>query len=360
MSYFKPLNSTENNLYFIRFSLTADTSVLYPSQNQLPPLFSYSYDSATLTVSVNYGGIFDPHDIPTVILSTRSIVASNKTNNSCTLTDTYGTPYFQDTDVLITGRRPSGPVFAIANRGWKFATNTNNDNIVYSDMLVGINTDAPSFNLSHSGTLGFVPNLVNSSTLNSQLLKNNYLSLINIDKNANLTLPAPTSIDGQIVKISIANINVANGYLNLNMKSNISATNTSNIVLQSIGDSVSLCSYSSKWVVINQNINQLIPTYNDITTSSYSNLPNPSIFLNGKLSIINIDLNANINLPDSTGYDGKYVEMVVGANSWPYYANLILSNITCKQSSLVLSNIGDHVKLFGYNSKWLLTNSNFY
>ena len=36
-----------------------------------------------------------------------------------------------------------------------------------------------------------------------------------------------------------------------------------------------------------KNINQLIPTYNDITTSAYST---PSVFLNGKLSIININL----------------------------------------------------------------------
>ena len=363
MSYFKPLNSNENNLNIIRFSLNANATILSPSPNQLPP--SFSIERIESNIIVNYDGIFDPSDIPAILISSNlggSTFITNKSNCNCNITvDGLLYDYLPNVDIMITGKKLLGSVFSIANRGWKFATNTNNDNIVYSDMLVGINTDSPSFNLSHSGTLGFVPNLVNSSTLNSQLLKNNYLSLINIDKNANLTLPAPTSIDGQIVKISIANINVANGYLNLNMKSNISATNTSNIVLQSIGDSVSLCSYNNKWLVINKNINELIPTYNDITTSSYSNLPTPSIFLNGKLSIININsVNANINLPASTGYDGKYVEIVVGANSAPYYANLILSNITCKQSSLVLSNIGDHVKLFGYNNKWLLTTSNFY
>jgi hypothetical protein len=359
MSYFKPLNSNENNLNIIRFSLNANATILYPSINQLPSTFSINHIKNT--VVINYNGIFDPSDIPSILISSNvaaSVLITNKSNSNCNITSSVD--YIPNVDVMITGKKLIGSTFAIANKGWKFTTNSTNDNIVYSDMLVGINTDDPSFNLTHSGTLGFVPNLVNCSTLNSTTLKNNYLNLINIDKSANLTLPIPSSVDGQMIKISIANINVANGYLNLNMTSNISATNTSNIVLQSIGDSVSLCSYNNKWIVIDQNINELIPTYNDITTSLYSNLPNPSIFLNGKLSIINIDLNANINLPDSTGYDGKYVEMVVGANSWPYYANLILSNITCKQSSLVLSNIGDHVKLFGYNSKWLLTNSNFY
>jgi len=362
MSYFKPLNSNENNLHIIRFSMNNNGTVLYPSLNQLPPIFTTSPPTFTSgNLIVNYTGIFDSSDTPSVYATpnvTANVSVINKTANGCYICSSK--TFLPNVDVLIVGKKASGPVFAISNRGWKFTTkSTTNDNIVYSDMLVGVGTDNPAFTLTHSGNLGFIPNSLNSSTLDPTTLQKNYLNLINIDQSIDLTLPKPTSTNGQIMELSIANINVANGYLNLNMQtnSNISATNTSNIILQSIGDSVSLCSYSNSWVVINQNINKLIPTYNDITTSAYST---PSVFLNGKLSIININsVNANINLPASTGYDGTYIEMVVGANTSPYYANLILSNITCKQSSLVLSNIGDHVKLFGYNSKWLLVESKF-
>jgi len=360
MSYFKPLNSNENNLHIIRFSMNNNGTVLYPSLNQLPSIFTTSPPTFTDgNLIVNYTGIFDSSDTPSVYATpnvTANVSIIDKTANSCNICSSK--TFLPNVDVLIVGKKASGPVFAISNRGWKFTTkSTTNDNIIYSDMIVGVGTDNPTFNLTHSGNLGFIPNSLNSSTLDPTSLQKNYLNLINIDQTSNLTLPTPTSTNGQIMELSVVAIS-ANQYLNLNMTSNIFTTNTSNIVLQSIGDSVSLCSYSSKWVVINKNINQLIPTYNDITTSAYST---PSVFLNGKLSIININsVNANINLPASTGYDGTYVEMVVGANTSPYYANLILSNITCKQSSLILSNIGDHVKLFGYNSKWLLTESNFY
>lgn len=360
MSYFKPLNSNENNLHIIRFSMNNNGTVLYPSLNQLPPIFSTSPPTFTSgNLIVNYTGIFDTSDTPSVYATpnvTANVSIINKTANGCYICSSK--TFLPNVDVLIVGKKASGPVFAISNRGWKFTTkSTTNDNIVYSDMLVGVGTDNPTFGLTHSGNLGFIPNSLNSSTLDPTSLQKNYLNLINIDQISNLSLPAPTSTNGQIMELSVIGVS-SNQYLNLNMSSsNISKTNTSNIVLQSIGDSVSLCSYNNKWVVINKNINQLIPTYNDITTSSYST---PSVFLNGKLSIININsVNANINLPVSTGYDGTYVEMVVGANTSPYYANLILSNITCKQSSLVLSNIGDHVKLFGYNSKWLLVESKF-
>lgn len=360
MSYFKPLNSNENNLHIIRFSMNDNGTVLYPSLNQLPSIFTTSPPTFTSgNLIVDYTGIFDSSDTPSVYATpnvTANVSIINKTANGCYICSSE--TFLPNVDVLIVGKKASGPVFAISNRGWKFTTkSTTNDNIIYSDMIVGVGTDNPTFNLTHSGNLGFIPNSLNSSTLDPTSLQKNYLNLINVDQTSNLTLPTPTSTNGQIMELSVVAIS-ANQYLNLNMTSNIFTTNTSNIVLQSIGDSVSLCSYSSKWVVINQNINQLIPTYNDITTSAYST---PSVFLNGKLSIININsVNANINLPASTGYDGTYVEMVVGANTSPYYANLILSNITCKQSSLVLSNIGDHVKLFGYNSRWLLTESNFY
>jgi hypothetical protein len=366
MSYFKPLNSNENNLHVIRFSYTSNATVLYPSLNQLPSAFSttppYVYKGNLI---INYDGIFDSSDTPTVFvesnITTSTFAVLDKTPSNCNIysADILNLGYLPNIDVCIIGKKASGPVFAISNRGWKFTTqSTTNDNIVYSDMLVGVGTDNPKFGLTHSGNLGFIPNSLMSSTLDPTTLQNNYLNLINIDQTSNLSLPTPTSTNGQIMELSIIGVS-SNQYLNLNMSSsNMLKTNTSNIVLQSIGDSVSLCSYDSKWVVINQNITQLIPTYNEISTISYST---PSVFLNGKLSIININsVNANINLPVSTGYDGTYVEMVVGANTSPYYANLILSNITCKQSSLVLSNIGDHVKLFGYNSKWLLVESNFY
>jgi len=36
MSYFKPLNSNENNLHIIRSTISGNGTILYPSTNQLP------------------------------------------------------------------------------------------------------------------------------------------------------------------------------------------------------------------------------------------------------------------------------------------------------------------------------------
>ena len=40
MSYFKPLNSNENNLHIIRSTISGNGTILYPSTNQLPSSFA--------------------------------------------------------------------------------------------------------------------------------------------------------------------------------------------------------------------------------------------------------------------------------------------------------------------------------
>jgi hypothetical protein len=370
MSYFKPLNSPENNLHFIRLSVTNNGTKIYPPLDQLPYIFtlqpSFSFNQY---LTVYYQGLFDNNDIPSVFVSSNVQIPSviTKTDGGFTF-EAPGLNYLPDLDIYIIGKKASGPVYAISNKGWNFTTRSIDggegihfDNIVYSNMLIGINNISPTFNLSHSGNIGFIPNELNSNRLDVNLLKNKNLNLIDIDVTNSILIPSPAltitglPINGQSLDLCISNV-IDNSSLILN-PTNFSMTKLSSITLKSIGDSVSLHSYNNKWIITNKNINKIIPAYNIIYTNMYYD---PSIYLNGNVSILKLgDYNASINLPSSNGYDGKYVEMFVQSNTPSSHINFILSNITCSKNSIVFKNIGDHVKLIGYKNKWLLVESIF-
>jgi hypothetical protein len=359
MSYFKPLNSNENNLHIIRASIDNTGNISKPSTNQLPSSFSSTYISnngrGNAAILLRYPNVFNSNDIPSVLFGSSSLNLNISEKNSTNCIINSSTNVLPNIDVMIVGSKASGPVFAISNRGWKFSTNLNNDNLLYSEMKTGIGTDDPQFNLSVASNISIIPNTIKSSQVISNKLQNYYMNIIDIDtSNAIISMPAATS-NGQLIDIAIGNVEIVNNNVVLNMTSNILTSSGDNLVLQNKGDSVSLCSYNNKWLVINKNITPISVTtinYNKMDVTSYLF----STLVNGKLTVLNIDSNITINLPVSTTYDGTVIDMVVSSVTAPYRANLLIGNILCNPStsSLVLSNIADKIKLLATGSKWLI------
>jgi len=367
MSYFKPLNSNENNLHIIRASINSTGSIVTPLANQLPATFSTTYypgsviGSITTNASVilNYPSIFNPIDMPIVLIEQNSntsgtelLVIKSKTNTSCTIfSSTITLPSF---DIFIIGTKPSGPVFAVSNRGWKYSTSISNSDIIYSDMLVGVNIDDPTFNLTVTGNIGTTPNLVRSSNIIGSNLLKSYLNIIDLDNSGTISLPA-SNISGQLIEIVVGNIILANQNLTFNMQSNIFNSSSSNIILQNSGDSVSLCSYNNKWLMIDKNIKPPIVNrinYNQIPTSSFSF----NSIVNGLLTLLTLDSNITIDLPVATNYNGIVIELIVANVSVPSSSAILsLTNITTNRTSpITLSNISDKIKLLGNGTTWLI------
>lgn len=372
MSYFKPLNSNENNLHIIRATIDPLGNILYPTTNQLPTTFSVQYISQTETnpnqIQINYPGIFKSTDIPSVFIdssvgdiSTQPLLfVTSKTNTSCIISTNDFVSEIHTFDVFIVGVNPSGPVFAISNRGWKYSTNNVSDNILYSDMLIGINNDNPKFNLTTAGNIGYIPNIIDSTNVLSSSLLNYYLNIITIsDASPVISLPQSV-INGQFLQIVVGTVNNQTNNITLDISSNIYTQNTSNIVLQTQGDSLCLLSYNQKWQIVHQHIastvNKNIVSYNDVSISNF-NLPT---ILNGNLNVLNLDTTIEIDIPNDDKYNGLYLDLVVGSKQQDYYFNLLLGNIITSKPSLVLSNISDHVKLFKTSSKWLMVDYGIY
>jgi len=526
MSYFKPLNSNENNLHIIRSTISGNGTILYPSTNQLPSSFNINVlptsDGNSTVLTVNYNNIFNSTDIPTVFINAETNlggttstevtnpsvsyyysqnsanigssnvttlipdtydslnsygtlnavfnntngILNNPTSNPLVLSITYNfnvnasniwsninimntttnsileqyipragsgniahtatvvlqpfnnlqiqlaqntkynilknssfsPSYLRFTqldsflsppkslyisekynsycniygfniassamptiDLLIVGSRPTGPVFAVSNRGWKYATNLVNDNLLYSDMLVGINTDNPIFNFSHTGNIGYSTNVLSTTSVIPSNLLNNYKNVVNID-DANVVVSMPASIqNGQLVDISIGSVNIINRQLELNISSNILNSYGTNLILRSAGDTVSLMGYNKQWLVLSKQVtpvaSSVVNPYNNIYTSAI----NYDLLLNGYLNIVTFDttINRSINLPRATAYDGVYVDIVVGTKASTNTANLslLMGNIISSSDSIVLHNKSDRVKFIGTNGSWLLIQS---
>ena len=354
MSSFKPLNSNENNLHIIRASTDNTGTIVKPTINQLPPSFTITPTTggtyAYLTVS--YPLVYNSSDVPSVFISATNMNVTSKTTNSCVITSTTASLY--STDIAIIGTRSSGPIFAVSNRGWKYSSSLTNNNLLYSDMLVGINTDNPTFNLSTAGNIGFTPYETPSSQLVTSQLLNNYLNIISLDANSTVSLPQ-ASQDGQLLNLTIGNILISNYTVTLNTSSNILNNVSSNIQLSSVGDTVSLCSYNNAWLIINQSIKPPVTLvnpaiqYNQVNASTYSF----NSIINGKLTVLNLNANLTINLPVTTDLDGYVIEIVVGNVSNMSSVSFLNGNII-NNPTIGLSNISDKIKLLGTVSGWLV------
>jgi hypothetical protein len=371
MSYFKPLNSNENNLHIIRATISGLGTVLNPSTNQLPANFYVSSlpseDGLSTILTVNYDNVFNLTDTPSIFINTESSLNGNiyVTDRNNSHSNIYGDNIIQtdmpDIDLLIVGSRPTGPVFAVSNRGWKYATNLVGDNLIYSDMLVGINTDNPIFNLSHTGNIGFSASIYSTTSVIPSDLLENYMNIVNID-DSNVIVSMPGSIqDGQLVDITIGEVNVINRQLEIDITSNILNPFGTNLILKTPGDKVSLMGFNNEWLVISKQTTPLstsvVNNYNLLYTSSI----NYSLLLNGYLNIISFDstISANIDFPESSPYDGVYIDLVVGEKSPTNMAviNLLMGNIISSSDSIVLNNVSDRVKFIGTGGKWLLIQS---
>ena len=143
MSYFKPLNSNENNLHIIRLAVLAnvESPLLYPSKNQLPTNLTIT-NLGSNQIKINYSTIFS--DIPSLFFGNSTLVSRNISDNSFIIQVTNTS--FQ-ADIIIIGPKNNGPVFAVSNKGWKFSNDTSYNNLLYSDLPVGIKNDNPKFNL---------------------------------------------------------------------------------------------------------------------------------------------------------------------------------------------------------------------
>jgi len=376
MSYFKPLNSYENNLNIIRVSIDQYGNLLKPSMNQLPLFFqcgTSNDNTGNLIININYPNVYNTSDIPSVFVETLSgtsvMYVSAKTSSSANISSSTG--ILSSIDVVIIGTQPNGPVFAVSNRGWKYSSklttpnnNTVFDNLIYSDMLVGINTDNPTFNLTTAGNICFVPNEIPNTSIDSMSLLNNYLNIIDINTASNTTISLPEAgNNGQLLNITIGDVTVQNTYVIIDTNSNI-LNNVSNRVLQNKGDTISLCSYNNQWLITGYNV-QTTPTlvnpavrYNNINASTFSF----NSIANGLLTVLNLDANLTVNMPVADPYNGYIVEMVVGnvgqfgniGNITYYSANLLIGNIITNKPSINLSNISDKIKLLGTLNGWLV------
>jgi hypothetical protein len=361
MSYFKPLNSNENNLHIIRASIDNTGNITAPSKNQLPSTFTTSkFDDNNFTI--NYNNIFNSSITPSIfVISTDDskfgiLTITNKNSSNCRIHSTY--PQMSNLDIMIVGPQSTGPVFAVSNRGWKFSTNLN-QKLLYSDadMLVGIGTDNPNFNFTINGNYGVIPNKIYSSKLESSNLLNYYLNIININTSKTISLPSTTN-DGQLLNIVIGNSVNQDAKITLDINSNILSSSQLNIILQTIGDSISLCSYNNKWIITNTNINQIAtsPTYyNSLLTSQYiydSETFN-STLLNNQLTVLTVNSNTTISLPSSYSNNGKIIDLVVGQVINSSISN-ISNNYILPNSQINLNNIGDKVKLLANGHNWLI------
>jgi len=292
----------------------------------------------------------------------KSLYVLDKYNSYCNI---YGqnitTTEMPTIDLLIVGTRPTGPVFAVSNRGWKYATNITNDNLLYSDMKVGINTDNPLFNLSHRGNIGFSTNILSTTNIIPTDLLNNYMNVVNID-DANVIISMPGSIqNGQLVDITIGQINIQNRQFELDISSNILNSFDTNLLLRSVGDTVSLMGYNNQWLVINKQVTPMSSSVVNKKNIIYTSTINYDLLLNGYLNILTFDstISTTINLPSNDYYDGVYVDIVVGQKDINNTSTVsfLMGNIIASSDNLVLNNISDRLKFIGLQNQWLLIQS---
>jgi len=306
--YFRPPNSREQNLFIIRFSvdnlsknnftnnILNNNAYTSPAKVFLPPnlflkynddfSFTIDYTNAKFeiapTVNIQMKELLT-NSIPSIIGYYTSII--NITNTSVT----YGiykttvdgntvNPLIVDLNentnpllnvgiqIQIIGRTTTGPTFAIANQGWTYVESTEpNMDTIYSTMNVGTKGVIPPFGLTIGGTYGYLGGAGNGGIANTTKLENytplevidninNYSFFpIKLSSTLTITLPEVTSDNiGQEITLLI-NVNPSTYVLT------ISTTNTtlsSNIDLQSVGDSVKFVVLSTdesvvRWVKIN-------------------------------------------------------------------------------------------------------------
>lgn len=267
MSYLRPLNSSEGNLYVIRFTtpelldadvttpdgsyFLADTSKYdAPTIDLLPAGFKYLVgDTTTKSYKIYFGTMTNPYvNAPTV-----SITMLRSTGTQPTDIDKYDiiideitTTYVvyslrvkEDTDttnttvaptntgvlllvrfsILIVGSVVSGATFAISNRGWSVPESAVNK--LYTYQSVGIGTGKVDGNLNLKGTLvqpaniATLTNASNVSTLATNIKANVITILTASAVTTTLTITLGSGYDGQIIEINTTGLTGSSGIIQI-------------------------------------------------------------------------------------------------------------------------------------------------
>lgn len=267
MSYLRPLNSSEGNLYVIRFTtpelvdadvttpdgnyFLADTSKYdAPAIDLLPSGFKYLVGSSTTkSYKIDFGTMTNPFvNAPSV-----SITMLRSTGTQPTDIDKYeiiideiATTYVifslrikEDTDItnskvaptnagvlllvrfsiIIIGSVISGATFAISNRGWSVPESSTSK--LYTYQSVGVGTGKVDGNLNVKGTLvqpAYIATLSNTSnmaTISTNIKANTISILTATSVTTLLTITLGNGYDGQIIEINTTGLTSASGSIQI-------------------------------------------------------------------------------------------------------------------------------------------------
>jgi len=285
MAYLRPLNSSEANLFVIRFTsplvtttiLTAlsgshtgyyvvnTSSYTIPTSDLLPSGFRFLLgDSTRKDYKIEFGTMNNPFTEPptvTITLNKKNIttdaninkykvmlkdvtissitfeVIDNDTNLEITpfTGGTVKSPIF---NVMILGSVMSGATFAISNRGWNVPESSVNKLYTYQSVGIGTGKVDGTFNLKGTTVTPayFADYTENNETELTTIATNivaNTLTLltipINLDEDKKISLPAGKN--GQIIRICITNNNFDGSY-KFYINGNCLSTNVDYVLVQ--------------------------------------------------------------------------------------------------------------------------------
>jgi len=256
MAYLRPLNSSEANLFTIRFTspdvmignlpgvssnhyLIDSTTYINPTSDLLPSGFNYSIgDSVSQNYVINFGTMLNPYTEPPTVtinlmpstacptgnLTGLTVVIESVTISSLIFTvrdasgiiipynsggPTLTSPIF---NIVILGSVISGATFAISNRGWNVPESAVNK--LYTYQKVGVGTGKIDGNLNLKGSLvtpAYIPAIINNGTTSQTTIVtnilSNYLSILSVDTSlsSTITLTLLAGYNGQIIRINLMN-----------------------------------------------------------------------------------------------------------------------------------------------------------
>lgn len=288
MALFRPLNSSESNLFTIRACITAhtsgdttlidndsstsvDTFLTSPTINNLPSNFRITYNNTNPHYELEFGKVFTSR--PSVFITPVAVASSGNVTETDTtdplipviefVTLTSGTTNikfsFKDIatgvptlaangfDIMITGPVKLGQTSGNSNKGWATGAGNNPAN-VYSFMDVGVGTGNPhASSLTLNSALVGVPDTVKTGSLAISI--ETMVTFINAD--GEITLTIANGYNGQIKHlVCIAATNTATLSANLNT----TTTLTAGISFNEAGQSATLIydTETTQWSLIGQ------------------------------------------------------------------------------------------------------------
>lgn len=228
MSYFRPLNASEGNIYNVRLNTpvikTANLDIndviltsLYtdPPIALLPANFSITINSTNKTVIINYGVTYVTN--PTVNINVIGasyydvlITSIDYTINTIickiinpTSNNSIDPVTFQEQLAInISGPVISGQTFNINNRG--FSTSGSDSSKLYTYMPVAIGTGQVNTQLNVYGSTSFSKfSVKNASTLTETDLRNSTFTLVDINATPGAPIKLSQGYQGQVITIYI-------------------------------------------------------------------------------------------------------------------------------------------------------------